>query len=165
MHAGVNEGAVTARILPLPASPRQHDEEPDSFIVAKPFPRIEPGLYDALSVSVRRRRAFKRNYIEAMFDVFSGAVAAGQIVGRVPAFFRLTGRTLAPSSSLARWVQLLNGSGRRDRIPLRILEDKLWKVEVRDVLVSHEKGLDGKPRPLPPSLVYSRVSAVLERLA
>ncbi len=155
---------MSVQILPLRSSPRQH-EGPDSLDVARPFPRIQAGLYDALSVSLRRRRAFRREYIEVWFDVYTGAPANGQILGRVPAFFRVTGHRLAPSSSLARWIQLLGVPVRHDRIPLRLLESKLWRVEVRDVLVSHEKDLDGKPRPLPPSLVYSRVAAVLERLA
>ncbi len=154
---------MSAHILPLRSSPRHH-EEGDSVDVARPFPRIEPGVYEALSVSVRRRRAFKREYVEALFDIYEGLAIDGHVIGRLPGFFRLTGK-LAPSSSLGRWIQLLGTHQRRDRVSLRVLENKLWRVELRDVIVSHEKGPDGKPRPLPPSLVYSRICAVIERLA
>ena len=54
---------------------------------------------------------------------------------------------------------------RRDRVPLRTLENKLWRVEVVDVTKSHDLGTDGKPRPLAKSQQYSKIGAVLERLA
>jgi hypothetical protein len=127
---------------------------------------VPEGLYEARSVTVRRRTAYKRSYIEARFQLFDGPAEHGTILATgVPGFFPIRGAVLAPSSNLARWVQLLNPAGRRDRLPLRILERKLWRVQVVDVLTSHERGRNGKPKPLPDALRYSKVAAVLERLA
>jgi len=151
----------------VPLGHRAAQDDGPVVAIARPFRRIPAGLYEARSMTIRRRTAFKRTYLEAFFEVFDGPAVAGRILGRVPAFFPLPagGRELAPSATLSRWLQLLGTPTRRDRVPLRTLENKLWRVEVGDVTTSRDRGLDGRPRPLPELQRYSKVIAVLERLA
>jgi hypothetical protein len=154
---------VRSDVIPL----RQPEAKDDGLVVAiaQPFRRIAPGTYEARSMTIRRRSAYKRTYLEAFFQIFDGPATSGRVLGRVPAFFPLPphGRELAPSANLTRWIQLLGMPSRRDRVPLRTLENKLWKVEVVDVV--HDRGADGKRRPLAESQKYSKIGAVLERLA
>ena len=146
-------------VIPL----KQPETKDDGLVVAiaQPFRRIPPGAYEARSMTLRRRHAFKRTYLEAWFQVFDGPATAGRVLGRVPAFLPLPAgdRELAPSSDLVRWIQLLGVPNRRDRVPLRTLENKLWRVEIIDVTTTR------KGRPLPESQQYSKIGAVLERLA
>jgi hypothetical protein len=152
-------------VIPL-RQPETSDAGP-TVALAQPFRRILPGTYEARSMTVRRRTAYRRTYLEVFFQVFDGPAVAGRVLGRVPAFFPLPagGRELSPSAALTRWIQLLGVPSRRDRVPLRTLENKLWRIEVGDVTTSRDRGLDGKPRPLPEPQRYSKVTAVLERLA
>jgi hypothetical protein len=156
---------MSADIVPL--GHRAPQDDGLVIALAQPFRRIPPGTYEARSMTVRRRVAYKRTYLEAFFEVFDGPAVAVRVLGRVPAFFPLPaqGRELAPSAALSRWIQLLGTPSRRDRVPLRTLENKLWRVEVGDVTTSRDRGLDGRPRPLPEPQRYSKVTAVLERLA
>lgn len=135
--------------------------------VLPPWPRLAPGIYEAVSKSLTVRAAFKRRFVEALFDVFDGPMTDGRHLARIPGFFPLPNRArLARSSSLARWIALA-GIHRIDRIPLRSLEHKHWKVRVVDVVKSHLTETingDRRHRALPQPLVYSKVAEVLERL-
>ena len=136
----------------------------DDFIltVEAPFPKIPPGVYEAVSTSVRRRRYHNRPYLEALFDIFQGHIEDGVLLARgVPAFFSMPrdGQPLGRSSRLARWIQLLDPKLRLDRVPLRALKQKFWLGQV--VTVDE----DGQQQPLSAGNQYSKVAAVLERLA
>ena len=135
--------------------------------VLQPWPRIAPGTYEAVSNALTVRTAFQRRFVEALFDVFDGPMTDGRRLARLPGFFPVPHRArLARSSSLARWIALA-GISRFDRIPLRMLEHKHWKVRVVDVVKSHlTETIDGerRHRNLPTPLVYSKVAEVLECL-
>ncbi len=149
---------ASAQVLPLrPSSaPRQPDDE---IILARPLPRIAPGIYQATTVRVTHGNAFDRRYVVAWFDVFDGLAEHGRVLARVPGYFRLPkARRLAPSSKLARWIQLLPPT-RRDRLPLRTLEHKLWLGEIADCVE------DQAQRDLAPAQHYSVVRTITERLA
>ena len=150
---------MTSEVVAL----RQPATTDDGLVVAiaQPFRRLPPGIYEARSMTLRRRPGFRRTYLEAWFQIFDGPATSGRVLGRVPAFLPLPagGRELAPSSDLVRWIQLLGVPSRRDRVPLRTLENKLWRVEVIDVTTN------SKGRPLPQPLWYSKIGAILERLA
>jgi hypothetical protein len=163
---------VSASVHPLPRSTqepetRTSDPATTEVQVLQPWPRIAPGIYEAVSKTLTVRTAFKRRFVEAHFDVFDGPVTNGRQLARVPGFFPIPNRArLARSSSLARWIALA-GISRLDRIPLRTLEHKCWKVRVIDVSKSHLtetiKG-ERRHRDLPTPLIYSKVAEVLERL-
>ena len=78
-------------------------------------------------------------------------------------YFRLPepGRPLSPTSKLARVFDLVLGPRkvRLDRLPMRHLKHKLFRVVVGTVEHDHEG------RPLPTENQYSVIRAVLERLA
>jgi hypothetical protein len=161
---------VNASIHPF----QRADSEPDarsgelaSVQVLQPWPRLTPGVYEAVSKSLTIRTAFKRRFVEACFDIFEGPMTEGHDLARVPGFFPIPNRArLARSSSLARWIAL-SGIQRIDRIPLRSLEHKHWKVRVVDVVKSHlTETINGerRHRDLPGPLIYSKVVEVLERL-
>lgn len=156
---------MSADIVPL--GHRVPQDDGLVVAIAQPFLRIPAGLYEARSMTIRRRVAYKRAYLEAVFQVFAGPAVAGRVLGRVPAFFPMPsqGRELAPSAALTRWIQLLGTPSRRDRVPLRTLEAKLWRVEIVDVTKSRDRGPDGKPRLLPEPQQYSKIAVILERLA
>ena len=164
--------AVSASVHPFhrpepePAA-RSSDHATSAVQVLQPWPRISSGVYVAVSESLIVRLAFQRRYVEALFDIFDGALTEGRQLARVPGFFPLPHRArLARSSSLARWIALA-GISRLDRIPLRTLEHKHWKVRVVDVVTSHlTETINGerRRRTLPAPLVYSKVAEVLERL-
>jgi hypothetical protein len=156
---------MSAEVVPL----GQRAPQDDGLVVsiAQPFRRVPPGIYEARSMTIRRRVAYKRTYLEAFFEIFDGSAVAGRVLGRVPAFFPLPaqGRELAPSAALSRWIQLLGTPIRRDRVPLRTLENKLWKVEVVDVTEDRHIEPDKKHRKLPDAQHYSKIAVILERLA
>jgi hypothetical protein len=60
---------------------------------------------------------------------------------------------------LARWIKMLGLQTRLDRIPLRLLQDRYWRVEV--ATVTH----NSRQRRLSPENVYSKVLDIVERLA
>jgi hypothetical protein len=157
-------------VIPLVSEPEpsaRRGEAPDFIRLARaPVPRLQAGYYEARSTSLRRARTYQRPYIEAWFDIFDGPAVNGQILARLPCYFRLpdNGR-LAPSSKLFRWIQLLGSPIRRDRIPLRSLLFKLWRVEVGDVTTGADAGPDGQHRALHERQRYSVVRVVIERLA
>jgi hypothetical protein len=161
---------VSASVHPFQRPDPEPDARPSdlaSVQVLQPWPRFAPGIYEAVSKSLTVRTAFKRRFVEALFDVFEGPMTDGHHLGRVPGFFPIPNRArLARSSSLARWIALA-GIQRIDRIPLRSLEHKHWKVRVVDVVKSHlTETINGerRHRDLPQPLVYSKVVEVLERL-
>jgi hypothetical protein len=127
--------------------------------ILPPWPRIPAAIYEARSVKLRTQFAFKRRYVEALFDIYDGEFIGGRVLARLPGFFPLPAlrRPLARSSALARWITLLSPY-RLDRIPLRTLEHKLWRVRVADVVTSHARNLLSAP------LIYSKVAEVLEHL-
>ena len=134
-------------------------------------PRIAPGVYVARSVRAEKfeLRGWGRRFV-LWFDVFERDPldSATRTLARVPAYFRLPiGRPLRATSKLARVLDLVDRRSRRlDRIPLRVLRDRLWRVEVRDVVTTSEKNRDGSGnRPLQQSQQYSVVSEILEHLA
>jgi hypothetical protein len=146
---------------------RPSDVATSAVQVLPPWPRIVAGTYEAVSKALTVRTAFKRRFVEALFDVFDGPMTDGRHLARVPGFFPLPNRArLARSSSLARWIALA-GIPRLDRIPLRSLEHKHWKVRVVDVSKSHlTETINGerRHRDLPTPLIYSKVVEILERL-
>jgi hypothetical protein len=163
---------VSASVHPF----QRPDPEPDARTsdsaagevhILQPWPRITPGIYEAVSKALTTRTAFQRRFVEALFDVYAGSVLDGRQLARLPGFFPVPHRArLARSSSLARWIALA-GISRLDRIPLRALEHKHWKVRVVDVVKSHlTETIDGerRHRNLPTPLIYSKVAEVLERL-
>jgi hypothetical protein len=161
---------VSASVYPF----HQTGSEPDarssdlaSVQVLQPWPHLAPGIYEAVSKSLVVRSAFKRRFVEAHFDVFEGPMTNGHYVARVPGFFPIPNRALlARSSSLARWIALA-GIPRIDRIPLRSLEHKHWRVRVVDVVKSHlTETVNGerRHRDLPSRLIYSKVAEILDRL-
>jgi hypothetical protein len=163
---------VSASVHPF----QRPDPEPDARTsdsatgevhILQPWPRITPGIYEAVSKTLTTRTAFQRRFVEALFDVFDGPVTNGRQLARVPGFFPIPNRArLARSSSLARWIALAD-IARRDRIPLRTLEHKAWKVRIVDVTTSHlTETVNGERRRriLPTPLIYSKVAEVLERL-
>lgn len=111
---------------------------------------------------------FKRRCLMLHFDVYAGSFETGQILARLPMFFRLppAGCPLRPTTKLARLFDLLSPRRtRRDRLPLDALRNKLWRVEVGDVRTGAEHNEHGEPRPLHEHQRYSVIRAVLERLA
>jgi hypothetical protein len=150
---------MSANVFPL--GERAPQDDGLVVAIAQPFRRFAPGTYEARSMTIRRRSHYKRAYLEAWFQVFDGPATGGRVLGRIPAFFPLpaASRELAPSSNIVRWIQLLGVPSRRDRVPLRTLENKLWRVQVIDVTE------DRQGRPLSEPLWYSKIGTILERLA
>jgi len=126
-------------------------------------PRIEPGTYQAVSISLEKKTAFGRQTLELGFDCYAGDVGAGEamLLGRVPYFVRLPGKNgLSPNSSLARLFYLLGISPRRhERVRLDILRGKVWLVEVADMK------RDSQERPIGKDETYSHIVRVVSRLA
>jgi hypothetical protein len=124
-------------------------------------PRIAPGLYEAVSVSLRTFSAFNRENLELGFNVFDGAATDGVVLARIPKFFRkpARGKPLPPGSDLAAMFYLLGQSPRRATATnLRTLRGKLWRVEIADA------DFDSRQRKVATNESYSVVRRVVERL-
>jgi hypothetical protein len=163
-----DSAAIEARPKPARAgvsaigSGRRDPDDHFVLTVENPRPKIPPAVYEAVSTAVRRRRYHNRLFLEALFDIFDGPIVNGVVIARsVPGFFNLPndGRRLGRSSRLARWIQLLGPGMRQDRVPVQTLTEKYWRVRVVTVDV------DGQQQPLSAANQYSKVAAVLERLA
>lgn len=153
---------MSADVIPL-------RDEPDgewidvAYSIPPPLPRIPAGSYQARSVALRKREAFKRKVLVLEFDVYRGDSLQGDVLARLPMFLRLPGpRGLSPNSKLARIFYVLYAGtppSRWGRLPLSVLRGKLWRVQVADA----EKDVNDDD--LPEAAKYSVVVHVLERLA
>lgn len=158
---------------PVPVLTSENDPEawPDLKISASAsFARIPPGRYQARTVELSSFSVFHRRALTLWCEIYHGdALSRGAVLARIPAYFRLppVGRPLSPASKLARLFDLVLGPRpkRLDRLPMNKLRGKLFVVEVGDVVVTSEKGPDGRPRPLPNPNVYSVIKAFVERVA
>lgn len=142
--------------------PRREGDDDFSVSVEAPLPLIPPGVYEAVSTSVRKTDCYRRPYVEILFTVFDGDLTDGAVLAvGVPGFFNLPmgGRPLGKSSKLARMIQLLDPKPRRDRVPIRALKDKCWRVSVVTVEVN------GQQQTLPMGNRYSRIDTIMERIA
>jgi hypothetical protein len=150
-------------ILGNGVGPQRRDGNEDfSVSVEAPSPLIPPGVYEAVSTSARKRDCYARSYVEIRFTVFDGDLTNGAVLAvDVPGFFNLpTGRRpLGKSSKLARMIQLLDPELRRDRVPIRALKDKGWRVNVVTV------EMNGRQQTLPIGNRYSKIDTVMERIA
>lgn len=127
--------------------------------VAASRPLIKPGIYEAISTSVRRKRMRARGYVQIHFTIFKGAFTDGDVLAvDVPAFYNVPDEGIGPGSRLARLYQIFDRS-RRPGLRASDLENKVWKVEVVTITI------DSMERPLPRENQYSKVNEVLERLA
>jgi len=126
-----------------------------------PRPRVEPGIYQAISVSLTPFNAYDRRNLELGFDVFQGDATDGVLLARLPMFLRLPGkRGLSPNSKLARLLYVLGVKPTRwTRVDLNVLRGKLWSIEVGDA------DRDTTNAGLPAGLAYSVVKRVISRLA
>lgn len=119
-----------------------------------PRPRIAPGAYEARSATCHVFASFGRTNIEIGFDVYRGPWMDNDVLARIPYFVRYSKR-LTPQSRLA---QLLYQAGvvpaRHHNVSLRVLENKLWAVQVGDT----EQTASG-------TLPYSVVKSVVRHLA
>ncbi len=162
--AAIQTWPKTARAGVSAVRPRRRREPDHDLTVAIQAPPslILPGIYEAVSTSVARKHYHSRPYLEVTFDVFQGHIQDGVSLARgLSAFFSMPkdGQPLGRSSRLARLIQLLDPKLRLDRVPLRLLKDKFWLVQV----VTVDK--DGQQQPLSAGNQYSKVAAVRERLA
>lgn len=140
-----------------------HDAADDELQLAPPRPHIAPGTYEAVSKRARKGFVFKRTVFILEFDIFEpGGIQYGTppVARGMPCFFRVppTGR-LSPSSKLYRVAQLAGVDLRQGRLPLRLLIQKAWHVEVTEVTENQAK------KPMDKSQHYSIVSDVLDRMA
>lgn len=154
--------------LRVVSSQSSSSQEFEIAVAGSALARILPARYEARSLTCSKRYSefYRREYLQIEFDVFQGPAASGDVIARLPCFFRLphSGR-LGRKSKLYRVFQLLGVPLRRDRLSPSALKHKLWLVEVGDVVVSSEKDLSGKQRPLHNLQRYSIVKTILERLA
>jgi len=130
--------------------------------------RILPGDYVARSVRLEPFIAFRRRSLAIWFDIYKGTFEQGEIIAHVPMYFRLPdkGGRLGPSSKLARTFDLIQPrTRRRDRLPMNVLRNRLWLVEVGDCVTGapHERQRQG--RSLHERQVYSVIRAVKEHIA
>lgn len=145
-----------------------HESWPDLSVRAAPRPpRIKAGVYEARSVDLKSFTAYRRRCVSLHFDVYAPNFVDGTVLARLAMYCRLpaSGHRLSPSSKLARLFDLVGYQGRRDRLPMNLLRNKLWRVEVGDVRCSADADDTGRPRPLADAQQYSVVRAVVERLA
>lgn len=147
----------------MPHESAYRDADDEEISLAPPRPHVTAGTYEAYSRRARKGYVFKRQVLVLEFDLFEpGGFSLGSVpVARaVPCFFRVppTGR-LAPSSKLFRVAQLAGVDLRAGRLPLRLLVNKAWRVEVRDVSTDQAKKVMDK------SQHYSVVADILDRLA
>lgn len=151
---------MNGAVVPLHPQDAQRAAAPDAveIEVAAPFLHFPAGRYTAVSVTWARQQAFKRASLVFWFDLYPlGALPEkGARFGRVPCHFRLPTRRLAASSKLARWFAIANVPVRGRRLPVSLLCNRVWTVEVRDVV------RDGEGRPLHERTVYSVVAHVVE---
>lgn len=146
-HAGVAGGVVRS-------------DWPDLKITtAPPLLRVKPGSYEARSVDLQSFTAFRRRILVVSFELYDGPAVNGIVLGQVPCYFSLPPRRLSSASKLGRVFQLLGVRPRADRLPLRLLQHRLWRVVVADV----EKDIDGNA--LPEANVYSVIRSIREHLA
>jgi hypothetical protein len=132
---------------------------PDLALAVAATPaRIRAGVYDGHSVTLHTFRAFGRRSLRIDFNIFEGGYERGVVIAKIPAFFRVPEGSLASSSKLARLLDLVEPRARRQhRIKIDVLRDKLFRVEVGDVL----KGANAEAL----TRSYSVVRQVLERIA
>jgi hypothetical protein len=137
--------------------------------VEEDLPRIHPGEYLARSVDVKTFVAFRRRCLAIRFEIMAGPLGAATVVARgVPMYFRLPprGQRLGRTSKLVRMFALLGPlPARLDRLPMRTLQHRLWRVDVGDVVAGAEQDGTGRHRPLHERQRYSVVRAVLEHIA
>jgi hypothetical protein len=143
-------------VIPFPSEP---DEWQDvQVIVPQPMPRIAPGVYEAVSVGLKRFEAFKRPVLMIRFDVFEGDMTDGVRLARLPWHCAWKTRP-APTSKLGRLLCLVGMPPSRGRaVNLRGLAHKLFRVRVDDVKQ------DAQRRPLTPETTYSVVVDVVAKL-
>jgi hypothetical protein len=154
---------VSASVHPI--RPEPEDWQDLAAVVAKKLPRITPGEYEAVSVTLRRYEAFGRHVLRLELDVYAGSVTDGQApLARLPWYARLpgSGKTLKPAatSKLGRLLHLAGVPPSRGKttVSLSVLAHKRWRVRVEDA--AH----DSENNPLDEANTYSLVTAILERL-
>jgi hypothetical protein len=146
---------------------------PDLHAATEPKrPRLEPGVYWGRSAHLDTfERAGWRRRVRIWFEILSGHPLEGEthVLATLPWYATIpAGRrpTISASSKLSRLFDLLGPADprrdptrRADRVPLRALRHRLWRLAVEDVTS------DGQQRPLHREQWYSIVKAVLEHVA
>jgi hypothetical protein len=136
-----------------------------AYKIPAPLPHIPPAAYQARSVALKRRDAFKRSTLVLEFDVYRGDYMHNVVLAPLPMYVRLPGAAgVSPHSKLARLFHVFYFGGQTlprwgSRLPLNVLKNKLWRVEVADA------DQDSEGRDLPEATKWSVVVQVLERLA
>jgi hypothetical protein len=123
--------------------------------------RIAPGIYEAVSASLRVFSAFDRQNLEIGFDVFEGEAMDGVVLARIPKFLRKPPmrKPLPQNSDFARLFYLLGLNPRKvTGTNVRVLRGKLWRAQGGDA----ER--DSRQRKLAENETYSVVKRIVERL-
>jgi len=133
--------------------PHPVDDDEEIFVtLAEERLHVPAGRYLGRSVQVRRDKSYGRVHLTGEFELYHDEDVMRPI-GRVPFWFR-DARPITPGSTLGAWLALADlrrVPGRR--LSLTPLRGRLWQVQVRDVLKTHDGRLHARP--------YSRVACVL----
>jgi hypothetical protein len=144
---------------PRPLHEAVHEGWDIEVIVPVPAPRIEPGTYEAVSLSCRRVSRYSRTVLEIDFDVYEGALTDGRVLARLTLYLNWS-KQPSTKSKLGRLLRCGGLQPSRGRpVTLQALERKAWRVRVIDA--QHDQ--DGTP--LTETARYSIIDDVLERLA
>ena len=151
---------MTANVIPLGDQGRWDHV---SVRVEPDRPRIEPDIYTAKTVSLRKNvTRFERMILELDFDVYQGEAGLSPVLATLTMYITLPPKKapLSPNCRLAQMLSMLN-QVRRDRyetLDLSILRDKLWRIQVADTKQDHTGSLkDTEIKP------YSTIRRVLSR--
>jgi hypothetical protein len=152
-----------ADVIPLPGA-GPHEWADLTLKVPAPRARIEPGTYQARTVSSRILKAYGRQTIELGCEIYQGDWTENLVLAMVPLFLglpRTKGLNLSPNSKLARLIYLVEPKRvRSTKVSLRVLlQYKVFEVVVGDA------AKDAEGHPLTRDTTYSVIRRVLTRLA
>jgi hypothetical protein len=152
---------MSASVIPLgPPDPAPGgDWQSLEVVVPRRLPRIPPGIYEGVSVGLRRYEFSRRPVLRLDLDVFAAAAFDSEILARLPYYMRWTGKKPAPTSKLGRLLHVARLEPSRGRpVSLTALKGRLWRIRVDDA--QH----DSQGQPLTEATTYSVVSSILELL-